>query len=97
MAEETAGGASAALWRRALRVVPGGMYGHQNASALPAPFPRFMERGRGARVWDVDGHEYVDLLCSSVRSSWATTTRSSRPPPQHSAPWPIARTRRRRG
>jgi glutamate-1-semialdehyde 2,1-aminomutase len=24
--------------------------------------PRFLERGRGARVWDVDGNEYLDLV-----------------------------------
>jgi len=55
---------TAALLNRSRVVIPGGMYGHQNASTLPAPFPQFMERGMGARVWDVDGHEYVDLMCS---------------------------------
>jgi glutamate-1-semialdehyde 2,1-aminomutase len=24
----------------------------------------FFERGRGARVWDADGHEYIDWMCS---------------------------------
>jgi len=32
--------------------------------------PLFMERGQGARVWDLDGHEYIDLvnglLCVSL-------------------------------
>jgi glutamate-1-semialdehyde 2,1-aminomutase len=38
------------------------MYGHQ---AAPGPaYPQFMRGGRGARVWDVDGNEYVDLMCS---------------------------------
>ena len=49
---------------RARRVIPGGMYGHQNAATWPAPFPQFLERGRGCRVWDVDGREYVDFVCS---------------------------------
>jgi len=50
------------LRERARAVIPGGMYGHQ---AAPGPaFPQFMRGGRGARVWDVDGHEYVDLMCS---------------------------------
>jgi glutamate-1-semialdehyde 2,1-aminomutase len=53
-----------ALRDRARRVIPGGMYGHQNAAALPSEFPQFMERGRGSRVWDVDGREYLDLVCS---------------------------------
>ena len=49
---------------RARAVIPGGMYGHQSAGPLPPEYPQFMRRGRGARIWDVDGHEYVDLMCS---------------------------------
>jgi glutamate-1-semialdehyde 2,1-aminomutase len=40
------------------------MYGHQSAASLPEGFPQFMERGRGCRVWDVDGREYIDFMCS---------------------------------
>ncbi len=54
----------AALRARAARVVPGGMYGHLNAMQLPAGFPQFFERAEGCRVWDVDGNEYLDLMCS---------------------------------
>lgn len=53
-----------ALRARASRVIPGGMYGHQSVAALPEGFPQFMARGLGSRVWDVDGKEYVDLMCS---------------------------------
>ena len=54
-----------ASWRsRAKRVIPNGMYGHQNAASLPEGFPQFMERGEGCRVWDVDGNEYIDFMCS---------------------------------
>jgi glutamate-1-semialdehyde 2,1-aminomutase len=52
------------LRERARAVIPGGMYGHQSAAALPAAYPQFMRGGRGARIWDVDGNEYVDLMCS---------------------------------
>ena len=52
------------LRRRAGAVIPGGMYGHQSAGPLPAEYPQFMRAGRGARIWDVDGNEYVDLMCS---------------------------------
>src|SRR5204862_427102 len=55
---------AAALRARAAAVIPGGMYGHQSVAGLPAAFPQFMARGTGARVWDVDGREYVDLMCS---------------------------------
>jgi glutamate-1-semialdehyde 2,1-aminomutase len=27
----------------------------------PSPFPVFAERAKGARLWDVDGNEYIDL------------------------------------
>ena len=56
----------AALRQRASVVIPGGMYGHESVTRLPVPdgYPQFMSRGRGAHVWDVDGNEYVDLMCS---------------------------------
>jgi len=46
--------------------MPGGMYGHESVTKLPVPdsYPQFMSRGRGAHVWDVDGNEYIDLMCS---------------------------------
>lgn len=49
---------------RAAAVVPGGMYGHLRADELGPGFPQFFSRGAGARVWDVDGNELVDLMCS---------------------------------
>ena len=56
---------SEALLARARRVVPGGIYGHQAPHQLvPGSYPWFFTRGDGARLWDVDGHEYVDLVCS---------------------------------
>jgi glutamate-1-semialdehyde 2,1-aminomutase len=56
--------ADADLRRRAKAVIPGGMYGHQSANPLPPEYPQFMARGQGARVWDVDGNSYVDLMGS---------------------------------
>ena len=52
------------LRHRAGAVIPGGMYGHQSDGPLPPEYPQFMRGGRGARVWDVDGNEYVYLMCS---------------------------------
>lgn len=54
----------AALRRRAARVIPGGMYGHQSAGRLPPQYPQFFARAEGTRLWDVDGREYLDLMCS---------------------------------
>ncbi len=56
--------ASHALWERARRVMPGGVYGHQNGAALGDGHPRFLARAERSRVWDVDGNEYVDWMCA---------------------------------
>ncbi|MGI3901431.1 MAG: aminotransferase class III-fold pyridoxal phosphate-dependent enzyme [Janthinobacterium lividum] len=32
--------------------------------ALPEGHPHFFARGAGSRLWDVDGNEYVDFMCS---------------------------------
>ena len=54
----------AALRERARRVVPGGMWGHMNAANLPDGYPQFFARAQGCRLWDVDGNEYLDFMCS---------------------------------
>ena len=55
---------TAALFARAERVIPGGIYGHQSPRLLvPEAYPYFFARADGARVWDVDGNEYLDLVC----------------------------------
>jgi glutamate-1-semialdehyde 2,1-aminomutase len=68
MTDVTAAGRSTAadrrLRERAAAVVPGGMYGHLNAAQLPPGYPQFFASGEGGLVRDVDGNEYVDLMCS---------------------------------
>ena len=56
--------ADAALRERARAVIPGGMYGHLSAGGLPPEYPQFYARAQGAHVWDADGSEYVDFMCS---------------------------------
>ncbi len=53
-----------ALRKRAKAVVPGGMFGHVQAGTLQPGFPQFFSRSLGSRVWDVDGNEYLDFMCS---------------------------------
>jgi glutamate-1-semialdehyde 2,1-aminomutase len=53
-----------ALSGRAAAVIPGGMYGHLNRANFPLNYPQFFARGKGTRVWDVDGNSYVDVMCS---------------------------------
>jgi glutamate-1-semialdehyde 2,1-aminomutase len=52
------------LRARAKKVIPGGLYGHQNVASLPPGYPQFMNGGLGCHVWDADGNEYIDLMCS---------------------------------
>jgi glutamate-1-semialdehyde 2,1-aminomutase len=57
--------ASRALLERAKRVVPGGIYGHQSPRMLvDGAHPFFFTRAKGAHVWDADGNEYIDYMCS---------------------------------
>jgi glutamate-1-semialdehyde 2,1-aminomutase len=53
-----------ALRERAQAVIPGGMYGHQSTAFLWPGAPQFMSTADGSRIWDVDGNEYIDLMCS---------------------------------
>lgn len=52
---------SEAIYEEAKKILPAGassnvrIHGHE-------PFPVIFERGKGSRVWDVDGNEYVDYL-----------------------------------
>jgi glutamate-1-semialdehyde 2,1-aminomutase len=56
--------ASAQLFERAQRVTPGGVNSPVRAFGAVGGTPRFMVRGNGPFVYDADGNEYVDLVCS---------------------------------
>jgi glutamate-1-semialdehyde 2,1-aminomutase len=56
--------ASAALFDRAGRVIPGGVNSPVRAFRAVGGTPRFMVSGRGPYLTDADGREYVDLVCS---------------------------------
>jgi glutamate-1-semialdehyde 2,1-aminomutase len=55
---------SQAWFDRAGAVVPGGVNSPVRAFRAVGGTPRFMASGRGALLTDVDGREYVDLVCS---------------------------------
>ncbi|HEV3318437.1 MAG TPA: glutamate-1-semialdehyde 2,1-aminomutase [Solirubrobacteraceae bacterium] len=55
---------SAALYRRALEVMPGGVNSPVRAMGAIGRDPVFLARGEGAEVVDVDGNRYVDYVCS---------------------------------
>jgi len=49
---------SDAMWQEARRVIPRGV---PSTFQDAAPQPLFVDRGKGSRIWDVDGNEYVDF------------------------------------
>ena len=49
---------SKALFERAVRSMPNGVASNFQAGD---PYPVYLARGRGSKVWDVDGTEYVDF------------------------------------
>lgn len=52
-------------WRaRAAKVLPRGAYAHVRPEFYPPNYPQFWGRSEGARLWDVDGNSYLDLMCS---------------------------------
>ena len=50
---------SRALHERALRVMPGGT---TRTTTYFEPYPIYIERGDGCRVWDADGTERIDMI-----------------------------------
>src|SRR5690606_5086506 len=55
---------SAAAYRAAQRVIPGGVNSPVRAFRSVGLTPIFAERGEGSRVYDIDGNEYVDYIGS---------------------------------
>ena len=52
------------LFEQAQAVMPGGVNSPVRACRSVGTYPRFLEKGLGSHVWDVDGQEYIDLICS---------------------------------
>lgn len=50
---------SRALYERAVLALPGGS---TRTATYYAPYPAYMERGAGCRLYDVDGNAYIDCL-----------------------------------
>jgi glutamate-1-semialdehyde 2,1-aminomutase len=52
------------LHERASRVIPGGVNSPVRAFKSVACDPPYITHGKGAHIWDADGHEYVDFVGS---------------------------------
>jgi glutamate-1-semialdehyde 2,1-aminomutase len=67
---------SEALFSRAQGVIPGGVNSPVRAFRSVGGVPRFIERGAGSRLFDVDGNAYIDYVCS-----WGPLILGHCPPP----------------
>jgi len=59
-----AGPRSRELMEQARRLMPGGVSSPVRAFRAVGGEPLFIERGQGGRLYDADGREYIDCLCS---------------------------------
>ena len=55
---------SEALFAEAQKYIPGGVNSPVRSFNAVGGTPLFIARGKGSRVWDVDGNEYIDYLGS---------------------------------
>ncbi|MBN1532261.1 MAG: aminotransferase class III-fold pyridoxal phosphate-dependent enzyme [Spirochaetes bacterium] len=53
------------IFEEAQKYIPNGIYGPRTPAFLTfGSYPAFLQKGDGCRVWDVDGNEYIDYMCS---------------------------------
>jgi glutamate-1-semialdehyde 2,1-aminomutase len=52
------------LYQEACKYMPGGVNSPVRAFRAVGGTPLYIQRGRGSRIWDVDGNEFIDYVCS---------------------------------
>ena len=57
-------GRSNRLFKEARQAIPGGVNSPVRAFGSVGMEPRYIQRGKGSRIYDVDGNEYIDYVCS---------------------------------
>lgn len=67
---------SEALFTRAQITIPGGVNSPVRAYRAVGGAPPFIARGQGSRIYDIDGNEYIDYVCS-----WGPLVLGHRPQP----------------
>ncbi len=55
---------SKTLFENAQKVIPGGVNSPVRAFRAVGGRPPFIERAKGAKIWDVEGNEYIDFVAS---------------------------------
>src|SRR5579863_3512625 len=75
------------LFRKSQEIFPGGVNSPVRSFKAVGGSPRFIARGKGPWIWDVDGQRYIDFC-----SSWGATILGHAPTAVSSA---VTRTARR--
>lgn len=52
------------VFKEAVELIPGGVNSPVRAFKAVGDFPVFIEKGEGSKLYDVDGNEFVDYICS---------------------------------
>ncbi len=52
------------LYQKAVRYMPGGVNSPVRAFGSVGRTPLFIERAKGSKIYDADGNEYIDYVCS---------------------------------
>ena len=55
---------SLAAWQKAQQFIPGGVNSPVRNFSKVGRHPRFIERGNGSKIYDIDGNEYIDYVAS---------------------------------
>ena len=52
---------SGKYWQESKDLVPGGL---MSGARKMQPYPVYIDRAKGAYIWDIDGNRYIDCVCS---------------------------------
>ena len=55
---------SLSAWEKSQQYIPGGVNSPVRNFNKVGEHPRFIERGQGSRIYDIDGNEYIDYVAS---------------------------------
>ncbi len=55
---------SEAIFKEAVKYIPGGVNSPVRAFGSVGLNPIFIDRAKGSKIYDVDGNEYIDYICS---------------------------------
>lgn len=53
------------IYKKAVKIIPGGVNSPVRAfKSVDKTYPIFVNRGKGSKIYDEDGNEYIDYICS---------------------------------